>query len=406
MRRFLSIIVSALVALPQMFSYLHNGGPAPHVRDDGKCPNVFVGGLLAYGEQASAWYLVPTFGIYADVLRMLEAEGYECYVTSPGTFNSNWDRACNVYAELTGSVVDYGEAHSKAHRHARYGWDFGGRPLLEDWGPDRPINLFGHSLGGQTIYLLAGLMAEGSAEEQAATPEGELSPLFEGGHSNLIHSVTALGGILNGTIAEPTFIGDWFYWVQLPFFCIGSNQVFQYTGLGDAANYIRTNDHSLYDLTPAGAAEMNHKIRTQEDIYYFAYTLCDTTPDAKGTLRMDKSKIPDFPPGPVLYLLGEWMGRGDVRHYGETIDYPGGPVTIDETWWPNDGAANVAASKYPFGSPHKEFDAGKIERGTWQAMPTMQGYNHGFFGGFDFGHSVAELRDFYLAHLRILDKTY
>jgi hypothetical protein len=338
---------------------------------------------------------------------MLEEQGYDCYVTSPASFNSNWDRACNVYAELTGSVVDYGEAHAREYGHARYGYDYG-QPLLEGWGPERPVNLLGHSLGGQTVYLLAHLLAEGSAQERETTRDGSLSPLFAGGQSDLVHSVTTLGGLLNGSSAEPFFLGDWFYYALLPTFAVGFPSVFQYTGLSDAMRYVESGDHALYDLSPPGAAAMNLKTRTQEDIYYFSYTLCDTVLDEEtGEEVMNTENILHAGiTGPVPYLLGLSMGNGYSRFEGMTFECPGGSFTVDDTWRANDGVASVAASKYPFGSPHKEFDEGSIERGVWQSFPTMQGYNHGFFGGFDFKHSFGELYDFYLRHMRILDLTY
>ena len=42
-------------------------------------------------------------------------------------------------------------------------------------------------------------MANGCQEEVECTPANELSPLFVGGKGNLIHTVTTLSGVNNGT---------------------------------------------------------------------------------------------------------------------------------------------------------------------------------------------------------------
>lgn len=400
----LSSILSALLALTQAFTALSGVNPEKHIRNDAKPPNVFVGGWLSSGENTGLWYIMPTFGITGNVPRMLEEAGYECYVSSPGSFNSNWDRACNLYAEMMGTRVDYGAAHAADHGHARYGREYA-EPLVPDWGPERPVNLLGHSLGGQTIYLFAHLMAEGSAEERAAAEDGSLSPLFEGGKSNLIHSVTTLGGILNGTNAEPFFLGDWFYWVQVLFFSVNV-PIFQYTGLEDVTNYISTNDHSMYDMSPEGASAMNMKTNTQSDIYYFSYVLNDCTLDEENDKwHMNLTNLTSLPTGPVAYGMGALINLRLSRFEGQTYMSPGGEFTIDESWRANDGLANVVSSQYPFGSPHKDYDANNLERGTWQVMPLMQGYYHGFFGGFDFRYTPEDLFAFYMEHFEVLDGT-
>jgi len=406
MQSIISSLIAILMALTQAFSALAGFHQEKHIRNEDKPPNVFVGGWLSAGERTGLWYLMPTFGITGNVPRMLEAQGYECYVTSPGSFNSNWDRACNLYAELCGAQVDYGEAHAKAHGHARYGRDYQ-KPLVPDWSPERPINLLGHSLGGQTVYLFVHLMAEGSEEERAATADGSLSPLFAGGQSDLIHSVTTLGGILNGTTAEPFFLGDWFGWFQLPFFCLGFSYVAQYTDFQDITSYIASGDHALYDMSPAGASEINMTARTCGDIYYFSYVLNDTTRNEEtGYWEMAESNLTALPTGPVAWAMGNLMGSGQSRFEGQTYAYRGGTFTIDEAWWPNDGLASVITAQYPFGEPHKAFDGSGIERGTWQVMPTMEGYYHGFFGGFDFRYTPEDLFAFYMEHFGVLDMTY
>ena len=404
MRSFLALFLAALTSTPFMWAHTFFG-MQKHIRNE-KPPTVFIGGAVAYGDNTFFNDLIPSFGFKNNVPRMLETAGYECYVTSPGSFNSSWDRACIVFAELTGGVVDYGKAHSEKHGHARYGRAFA-KPLVPDWNASRPVNLFGDSQGGQTAYLFASMMAIGNAEERAATTDGSLSPLFRGGYSHLIHSVTTFGGPLNGANALPRFLaGDWVQYALTPFFMIPL-PVFQYTGMKDVLSYCATGDNCLADFDPQRAIEYNKMCDTVDDIYYFAYTVSDSAP-IEGT----ENQMPNInnlwhaPFGAYQWLLGLMPGTGYGAFSGMTYEYEGGSFTIDDTWKLNDGPTSAVACRYPFGQPEKPFDPKKIEKGVWQWFPNREGYVHGFYSGFDWRHDTPEVYDFYLQHLMILDQTY
>jgi len=424
-----SLLLSMLLGLPAGLLGMAGTPTETHIRSE-KPPNVFVSGWLGYGEFVGTNYMIPSFGIWENVLQMLEKEGYECYAADPGGFSSNWDRACTVYAQLTGSRVDFGAAHSEEHGHARYGRTFA-KPLVEDWGPDRPVNLLGYSQGGQTIYLLTHLLAQGSARERAATPEKELSPLFAGGKADLVHSVTSLAGTLNGTSIGATYPeGQGFALSALYYLLFAPVMVFGIVGplsgmydiyldqfglsapgmsklihippLGSLTNYLGSRDHSLYDMAPGNAMESNKNIRENKATYYFSY-VCDVSePRGNGTYRMPLSQLSN---NFIAYGFGTFMGLPVNQFQGKTYDSPAGPITIDESWYPNDGVVNVVAAAYPFGAPHKEFDANKLERGIWQVMPTLEGRNHMFFCGMDLGVTTDDLYEFYFNHMKVLDST-
>ena len=125
-----------------------------------------------------------------------------------GPVSSAWDCACELYAQLTGTVTDYGAKHALEHGHDRFGRDYTGagqysKLMNGPWDAQHPINLVGHSFGGARSRLLLELLANGSAEEQAYAkqhPEtGRLSPLFEGGKADWVYSVTTLDAPSNGT---------------------------------------------------------------------------------------------------------------------------------------------------------------------------------------------------------------
>ena len=119
------------------------GGRTPY-------PTVFVHGLLGWGARDALYRAVPYWGLAAgDVLGYLNACGYDGRAASVGIISSAWDRACELYAELTGGTADYGIAHAQRFGHARFGTAYP-NPLVPDWGADRPVDLVGHSFGGAT----------------------------------------------------------------------------------------------------------------------------------------------------------------------------------------------------------------------------------------------------------------
>jgi len=104
--------------------------------------------------------------------------------TTPGQLLGHHDRACEIFYQLVGGTVDYGEEHSRRHGHARLGRTY--QPLHPAWGADRPIDLCGHSIGGMTARVLVHLL------RQRAFPS----------HPNTscawVRSLTALSSPLNG----------------------------------------------------------------------------------------------------------------------------------------------------------------------------------------------------------------
>lgn len=328
-----------------------------------------------------------------DLKKDLEAKGYTVHTPSVGPVSSAWDRACELYAQLAGTTVDYGEAHSKSHNHNRYGRTYT-TPLVENWGEkinggqQVKINLVGHSFGGATVRLLASLLEYGSEAEIQATGD-ETSPLFTGGKGDYVHSVTALcaphngssltevlnsvGGIVGITdttdllmslcfgvagIASPV---EGVYDFRLDHFGIDKIDA---SGAIDALT-ASGNDHAAYDLSPDGAYELNKQIKTVEGVYYFSYSYSTTQKSMiLGNYTPTTSTLP------VLYPFALAMGA-----YTGTTD---GGLSIDDSWKENDGLVNVVSAQYPFGEAHTVFPEKEkdIQTGIWYVAETRTG-DHG-----------------------------
>lgn len=360
-------------------------------------PYVLVHGLGGWGENTGINNVSTYWGsTTGDLTLYLEEQGYDVHAPSVGPLSSTWDRACELYAQLTGTTVDYGEAHANEHNHARYGREYT-TPLVENWGEKInggqrvKINLVGHSFGGATIRLITSLLEYGNEAEINATSD-ETSPLFTGGKGDWVNSVTALCAPHNGSsltciidsigsvagftdsthmlvslcfgIANVASPASGVYDFMLDQFGIG-----QISGdasdVADAFSSVTdlTNDHAGYDLSPDGAAALNSTIKTVDGVYYFSYAYSTTK---EGSVL--SSQVPESGTFALLYPTALAMGA----YKGTT---PGG-IIIDESWQENDGLVSVVSAQYPTGDEWTAFDGEKIQKGIWNVMPTKKG-DHG-----------------------------
>lgn len=346
-------------------------------------PIVLVHGFIGWGRSE---FSLPGMHLYywghrsGDLEAEMIARGFDVYTASVSPLGSAWDRACELYAQLKGGTrvdksgekgtidyvempgkyyVDYGAAHAQGvtdragadpslkqnidgkeinrGTHSRFG-----NPLLaHQWGmtnskgeyftqkhprfPSEPIHLVVHSYGGQTSKVFMELMKNGSPQKgregSTAIPE---SPLFTGGHSNFVRSLTTIASPHNGTdltyVADDLFptMGDllgyflgsevdlveWltngtiqsllgsFYGLDvdqweysLPFDAIDiqavGGQMLYLDGDGNLIPELQPTikDISLWDLSPAGSKEINKWCPTSHfanESYFFTYN-CEQT---------------------------------------------------------------------------------------------------------------------------------
>lgn len=168
-------------------------------------PLVFVHGMFGWGENEGINKYLPYWGATGgSITEHMETLGCEAYAASVGPMSSAWDRACELYAQLTGTFVDYGKAHSEKHGHKQFGRNYE-KPLFENWSAENKIHLIGHSFGGTTVRMLTHLLTYGAPEEVQASGSN-VSPLFKGGKGDWVCSLTAICSPLNGTAAHDTVV--------------------------------------------------------------------------------------------------------------------------------------------------------------------------------------------------------
>ena len=236
---------------------------------------IFVHGLSGWGSYDDTYRKMPYWGMRGgDLMAFLKEKGFDCYAASVAPAGSAWDRVCELYAQLAGARVDYGEGHAGPYRHARYGRDFSSCPLIPDWGEDTRLALLGHSFGGATVRLFSKLLAHGDEAERRETAPGELSPLFAGGMERRVHSVVTLASPMNGTTAydmmeDPGFDPGS---VKTPWWSeILARMMARGTRARPDGRDAR--DYAGYDMHLDRAAELNRRMAVLPGVYYFSVPL-------------------------------------------------------------------------------------------------------------------------------------
>lgn len=75
---------------------------------------IFVHGLSGWGSYDPVYKRMPYWGMRGgDLISYLSKNGFSSHAASVSPTGSAWDRACELYAQLTGTRVDYGAEHSQ-----------------------------------------------------------------------------------------------------------------------------------------------------------------------------------------------------------------------------------------------------------------------------------------------------
>lgn len=385
MKKFISIILSIVMILSIFSGCAKATSTVSNDSNDWKTnyKYVFVHGLSGWGSYDKQNKFLKYWGMFnGDLLKKLNKQGFDCYSASVDPHGSAWDRACELYAQLTGTKTDYGVEHSKRCKHDRFGKDFSKKPLIDSWSEKDKINLLGHSFGGATIRLLSDLMEDGSEAEIKATKSEEISPLFTGGKGDWIYSITALAAPHNGTSAYESNDGveeDISKSQKMMSEMVSKFTTVEHDGRLES-------DYADFDLKIDNAIEMNKSLQTQ-NIYYFSIPCSSTTKQKDGTYYPNEDIT-------ETSFINSAIKMG--KFVGET---PKG-FKVTEEWLDNDGLVNVISAKVPFDAPSKAYDENDIKVGIWNVMDTYTGDHMSLQGGLMKKNNVYEL---YLKHLNTIN---
>ncbi|KAJ1695313.1 hypothetical protein LUZ63_012011 [Rhynchospora breviuscula] len=313
-------------------------------------PIVLVHGIFGFGK-----------GRLGSLSYFAGAEKKDDRVLVPdlGSLTSIHDRARDLFYYLKGGQVDYGEEHSKACGHARYGkiYDTGHYPA---WNEHHPIHFVGHSAGVQVVRVLQQMLAN---KEFCGHETSE----------DWVMSLTSLSGALNGTtrtyydgmlpddgrtmksisLLQLCRIGVILYdWIDIPWLKNYYNFGFDHfemswrkTGIVGLIDLLlgysgpfASGDWILPDLTLQGSLKTNSGLHTFPNTYYFSYA-------TKRTRKFLGMTLPSSVLGihPMLFIRVLQMCLW--RHPSSTpLPYKG---YSDEDWEDNDGALNTISMTHP-----------------------------------------------------------
>lgn len=346
---------------------------------DNTCPIIFVHGFAGWGPQefGDTYY----WGGDWSVQQLLEEEGFTVFVADVGPFSSNWDRAVELFYQIRGGQVDYGAEHSSRYGHEQ-------RPegkcyanaLYPQWDADHPVHFVGHSMGGQTIRILAALL-HGSCPQcrnvlrdrggtvftpgtgwiksitTISTPHNGSSLFSIADNPMLIAGIIlgAAGLRLNEPFSPEMFDFDLEHWN----FSIEDNETLKQYLLKVGELFESTEDFSIHELTPEGATKLNAwaNLSTMDNsTYFFSYSNEQSHPGP-----LDLFYMPDIGIKTSLRATSSVIGLTP-----EAYDLLGaGPM-----WRENDGLVNTYSMSAPLsgcGDGFVMYD-GVPRRGSWNFM--------------------------------------
>lgn len=313
-------------------------------------PIVLVHGFIGWGPEEMGGY--PYWGGNLDLTEYLESFGFEVFTVSVGPVSSNWERAVETFYQIKGGQVNYGKNHSDK-------WDIIKKPegkyysgLYPEWDHDHPIHFIGHSMGGQTIRMLAYQLTH-SFHSDSIVDDIDENILLNIEHSGWIKSITTISTPHNGTtlsnlvsktvpflqnfIILGAVIETKFYDFDLHHWGFNrkkNESWFNYFKRMRNHPSWNTKNICSWDLSIEGAKELNTFLVAQPKIFYFSFTT-STTHKNKNTGVQQPDKYTSL----LLRTKSRIIGSKIVQFQDGT--------TTDSLWFENDGVVNTISQKGP-----------------------------------------------------------
>lgn len=317
---------------------------------------VFVHGLFGWGPSELGGF--PYWGHALTV----DSLGFKLHEASCGPVSSFHDRACEIAAQIKGSKIDYGKAHSDKEQHAQHADDYTNKAFFDNWSENNPVILIGHSAGAQTCLQLQQLLADdywgwGSSANWVEVIIS-ISGVINGSTLPYMLGCDKNTGLLTGSLGN--FLGNA---VQLFAMAGNSSSVMtnifdfdldQWIGKGsggnltnivsalEKSNYAKGEDNLAFDLTLQGCLKANQTFKTNPDSYYLSIITEQTT-----KAWFTASYFPDPLMNPLLAASAFYQGVTVQFKEPPIPNWGTGDLDIDK-WRENDGAVSSISQRYPF----------------------------------------------------------
>ena len=343
---------------------------------------IFVPGIFGWGPRE-----LGGFSYWGDALKQFGDTAFTTHEVKCGPISSFHDRACEIFAHIKGTTINYGAKHSAEYGHTETR-NNKQTALVSNWSAENPVILIGHSAGAQTCLQLQQLLAEDFWQI--------------GSNENWVEAIVCVAGVLNGSTLTYMFCDAKSGRLsRAPGFLISAAlgavekirnlaalfhydlgkdydlYLDQWTGKENGTHeelqdYFNANhsfaegkDNLAFDLSLQGCFGANQRFQTHSGTYCFSLVTRATNPSLLG-------EYPDITMNLLLMI--------PARYQGKEVDFteppiPGwgtGDLTIDK-WRENDGAVSTISQRVPFtGKPQPLGGEGifgrepqKIEKGKW-----------------------------------------
>lgn len=394
-------------------------------------PIVLVGGFGVWGRDEMLG--LKYWGGLVDIQEKLKSAGYTTVTSSVGPVSSYWDRACELYAQTKGTVVDYGAAHSAKYGHARFGRDYRGKALVPGWGTTTPkIHLIVHSMGGPTARAMASLLCYGSPEDVAAAaasgvadPNGGNSTLFNGGQ-HIVSGVMTISSPHDGTTLTKLGVGSTN--LESDFIQNFAGAIIGLTGgslstafdfkldqwgltkrAGEsqasyASRVFSSNSWNLekskkdfssaYDGSVIGAEEFNSWAKDDPQAYYFSWAT-----RASRKALFSSNQIPLVSMNPI------WVVPGFGVHLGSYRGTVSSNFSLTTNWLDNDGVVNTISQYGPTKYSNYVRTVSKIQKytgtplkGAWNNLGLNDTWDHSDI----IGITLTSVTNWYISNAKLL----
>lgn len=305
---------------------------------------------MGWGPDEMAGY--KYWGGKNDITNYLKEQGFEVYTASVGPVSSNWDRAVELFYQIKGGQVDYGQDHSKTYGLIQKPEAKNFLGLYPDWDQNHPIHIIGHSMGGQTARMLQYLL-ESVFYLKEEEEEPEESTLLGYVHTGWITSITTISTPHNGTTLSNIITkGIPFLQDVMGVAAVVGNDFFDFDlqqwGFEKrreetwVAYFRRMREHKAWgtrnvcawDVSLEGARSLNTLAPVSSNIYYFSYATSNTKLDSASGFH-----VPHKSMNLILWANARIMGRKKAY-------WTDGTAT-DSTWYENDGIVNTISQLGP-----------------------------------------------------------
>jgi triacylglycerol lipase len=305
---------------------------------------------MGWGPDEMAGY--KYWGGKNDIINYLKEQGFEVYTASVGPVSSNWDRAVELFYQIKGGQVDYGQDHAKTFGLIQKPEAKNFPGLYPDWDQSHPIHIIGHSMGGQTARMLQYLLESVFyLEEEKEQPEE--STLLGYVHTGWITSITTISTPHNGTtLSDIITKGIPFLQDVMGVAAVVGNDFFDFDlqqwGFEKRreetwVTYFRrmrehkawgTRNMCAWDVSLEGAKSLNTLTPVSSNIYYFSYATSNT--------KLDSASGFHVPHKSMNLIL-----RANARIMGRKKAYWTDGTATDSTWYENDGIVNTISQLGP-----------------------------------------------------------